>query len=177
MYDHAIALMRKRFLGRQDGFTLIEILIAIGIIGVLATIVTVAALPALAKARDAKRKDALVQMGRLLSGSECYIPDGGARDYDIGDLYAEVIAKNPQYAQFVSSVPKDPKGGTFAVTKYRYLVNDDGSACVLYANLENDNEPVTISDISQPTPRHGTGVFEATTEGPNGSNKYFEVSK
>jgi prepilin-type N-terminal cleavage/methylation domain-containing protein len=168
--------MRIPFSNRRGGFTLIEILVVVGIIGVLATIVTVASTSALAKARDAKRKDALTQMGRLLAGSGCYMPDGGANDYDIGDLYAEVIAKNPQYAQFVSSVPKDPRGGTFAVTKYRYVVKQDGSGCVLYANLENGSEPVTIPDVIAPTAGAGAGVFKSSAAGPNGSDKYFQVS-
>lgn len=158
------------------GFTLTEIIVVIAIIGVLATLAAVYAGSALAKARDAKRKDAIRQMGRLLSEGRCYQPDGGPGDYDIADLYAEIVSKNPQYAQLVPAAPKDPKGGTWAVSKYRYVVDHEGTSCVLYANLENGNEPVTIPDVIAPTAGRGAGVFAATAPGPNGSNKYFQVS-
>ena len=104
------------------------------------------------------------------------MPDAGAGDYDVGDLMAELKAKFPQYAQFIASVPKDPRGGTDAVTKYRYVVTADAAACALYANLEKSDEPVTLVALTAPTPGGGTGVLEASTEGPNGTTRYFQAS-
>lgn len=157
------------------GFSLVELLVVIAIIGTLATIVTVAVQPAVKKGRDTARKVAISQIGRVLSsGGRCYMPDAGPGDYDIGELFGEVVAKNPQISQFVSAPPKDPRGGTEEVTKFRYVVDASG-ACALYANLENESEPVTLTGISAPTPGGGSGVFEGDEEGVNGTRIYLQA--
>jgi hypothetical protein len=56
-----------------------------------------------------------------------------------------------------------------------YTVNNNGK-CAVYANLENQDEAVTLLNISTPTPGGGTGVLEATSAGWNDSSKYFQVS-
>ena len=164
----------------KKGFTLVEILVVIGIIAVLATIVTVAVQPALKKARDAKRKIDLAQIGRFMAGGgSCYQPSAGPGTYDLADLFTEIMAKFPQAAAFISQVPRDPRGGSNSQTFYiyTYSVNEAGQAgCILSANLENAAEPVTISGINQPTPGRGTGVLQAAAPGRNGSDKYFQVS-
>jgi prepilin-type N-terminal cleavage/methylation domain-containing protein len=68
---------------KQLGFSLIEILVVIGIIGVLASVVLIATSGARKKARDVKRKTDLVQMGRFLYSSSCYVPESGDGDYDL----------------------------------------------------------------------------------------------
>ena len=80
------------------GFTLVETLIVVGIIGLLATIVAAAVMPALAKSRDTKRKFELSQIGRFFTGGACYMPTAGPGDYDLSVVFGEVLAKNPQFA-------------------------------------------------------------------------------
>jgi len=160
---------------KQKAFTLIELLVVIAIIGILAAIIFVASGSATGKARDARRKSDLGQIGRYLAGSDCYIPNAGAGDYDITTLVPELQAKYPQYSNFIQA-PKDPKSGSDTQSNYHYLVVDT-SHCVLYANLENENEPITLSSLTAPTAGGGTGVLHATNTGVNGTNIFYQIGK
>ena len=159
----------------KSGFTLIEILVVIAIIGLLATASIVYLTPALKKGRDSKRKNDLAQIGRFLSLS-CYLPDAGDGEYDLAGLIQEFKIKNPQYANFLAQTPKDPSKGDDTQSYYYYKVIDNGTKCALYANLENNNEPVTLPAIFAPTPGGGSGVLKADTAGWNGTDKYFQYS-
>jgi len=155
---------------------MIELLVVIAIIGVLAAIVLVALGGARGKARDVRRKTELSQIAKFLSASTCYIPASGIGDYDLTDLIPQLQAAYPQYAQYLTQVPVDPKSGDLAQTNYHYLVSEE-SHCVFYANLENENEPVTLPSLSTPTAGGGSGVLQATTDGPNGTRIYYQVGK
>lgn len=159
------------------GFTLIELLVVIAIIAILGSILFVSLGGATKKARDVKRKADLSQIGRWLSASSCYLPSAGAGDYDILSLVEELKIKYPQLASYASQIPKDPKSGTASEAFYRYAVTAAGANCALYANLEQDTEPVTLPNLTAPTPGGGTGVLQALASGWNGTNKYFQVGR
>ena len=163
--------MKKR--NKQHGFSLLELLVVVAIIGILSSVVLFAANAARVKAKDVKRKAEVSGIGRLITGS-CYVPNAGPGNYDIANLVTEFVANNPQYADQVAHIPKDPSASG-AASLYMYIVDVNGK-CAVYANLENGGEDVTLQNISTPTAGGGTGVFEAAGNGWNGSSKYFQVS-
>jgi prepilin-type N-terminal cleavage/methylation domain-containing protein len=159
---------------QQSGFTLMETLVVMVIITIIASMMTVLIFKVREKARDMKRKADLTTIGRFFTAS-CYKPDAGAGTYDLADIIAEVKAKNEQYQKSFSGTIFDPKSGNQQKSNYIYILNADNHCC-LYANLENDDEPVTISNISIPTPGAGAGVFLSNITGQNGSKKYYQIS-
>ncbi|MFH0955704.1 MAG: prepilin-type N-terminal cleavage/methylation domain-containing protein [Candidatus Falkowbacteria bacterium] len=159
----------------KHGFTLVEILVVIAIVGLLASFSVMALSPAIKRGRDAKRKNDINQIGRFLSLS-CYVPNAGAGEYDLASLFEEIKTANPQISNFIKSVPKDPLIGNDSQSYYIYEVAADGKKCALSANLENAGEKVTLTAITSPTPGGGSGVFQASEAGPNKSNKYFQFS-
>ncbi|HTK60075.1 MAG TPA: type II secretion system protein [Candidatus Baltobacteraceae bacterium] len=160
----------------RRGFTLIELLISVGIIAMLAAVVTVAVLPARRRARDTVRVAEMNQMGRFLLAISCYAPTAGPGDYDLQALYQDLVAANPSVAQYIKEAPRDPKSGTGTESGYRYAYTADGK-CALYANLENPQAIVTLEGLTAPTPGAGTGVLRAASQGPNGSDIYFQIGR
>lgn len=159
---------------KKQGFTLLEMLIVIAIIGILASIILGAVGTARGKARDVKRRAEISQFGRLF-GVSCYVPDAGPGEYDLQIIVDEMISKNADYAKYVSQMPRDPSNNDGdPATLYKYIVNAQ-KKCALYANFESEGHIVNLPNISVATPGAGTGVF-AGTEGWNGSTKYFQVS-
>lgn len=160
----------------RKGVTLIELLIAVAIIGVLASIVAVAVQPARRKARDAARLVEMNQMGRFLLAISCYAPTAGPGDYDLQVLYEDLVAANPNVANYFPSAPRDPKSGNEASSGYRYAYSADGK-CALYANMEDPEARVTLENLSAPTPGGGTGTLRASSDGPNGSPSYYQIAR
>src|SRR6476659_2184957 len=102
----------------RRGFTLLEILVVIAIIGILVSVLFVAFGGAKDKARDARRQGEVAQFGRFLTLG-CYTPDAAPGEYDLVPLAAELAAKYPQYAQMSANIPKDPKEGNATVSGYK----------------------------------------------------------
>lgn len=79
---------------KNQGFSLIEILVSIAIIGLLGTITFVSLGGVREKSRDTKRKNDIAQIGRFLALS-CYEPNGGTGTYDLADLIDEIKVRFP----------------------------------------------------------------------------------
>ena len=79
---------------QKTGFTLIEIMIVIVIVGLISTIAIIALNNARLKARDTKRKSDLNTIGRFISLA-CFKPSAGGGTYDLSDLFAEILLSKP----------------------------------------------------------------------------------
>lgn len=103
-------------LKKGRGFSLIELLIVIAIIGVLSTIVTVSFNAAQKRSRDSKRKtDLSLIMGALVNyandnGGEFLSSDGSIKVRDINTSPENIVEKLVDDGGYLTSVPCDPLG-------------------------------------------------------------------
>jgi len=143
---------------KQKGFTLIELLVVISIIGVLSGLVMVTMQDMRAAARDARRKQDLVQIAKAVelynidygryqilnsgwgsdTGTGCgcgwFSAEGGAYGRSIARALVEDGGK-------LSILVKDPTGGTSCSTTagYAYMLYLRGNGFYVYAKLEKPN--------------------------------------
>ena len=119
--------MRKQFRGFQDGFTLIELMVVILIIGLLATIVV----QNLRSATDkAKRVKAQADIAQIKSALDRYYLDNGS--YPTTDQGLTGLVTAPTAGDvpkdwggpYIEKVPPDPWGNS-------YFYQSDGNSYVL----------------------------------------------
>lgn len=163
----------------KKAFSIIELIVVIGIIAALATIVAVATSSARIKVRDQARMTDLNNIYRFLgtaggSSAASYWPDNIPNEGDLNDLMSALSAK--LNTKFFSQSPRDPSAGAQSASGYRYRYNNGN--VVIYANLEKKDTPATLS-FGDPTPAGGRGVFVGTglwVSGVNGTDRYYQVS-
>jgi general secretion pathway protein G len=151
-----ISLKRK-----QSGFTIVELLIVIVVIGILATLVIVTFTGIQQRARNTKRQ---TDVNAIASQVEAYYADNAK--YPTLTNMNDATFRSTNLKGFDPNALKDPKGtaqtlvGTPAANAYAYAVTDDaGNAC--------DN---TATDCTKYT-------LTATYEGQvNGSTTYVKKS-
>lgn len=126
--------MLQRLQKHQKGFTIIELLVVIVVIGILLALLIPNLFSAQARARDTRRKNDLRAMR---DGLETYYNDKGHYP-GAGTLAANIV---PAY---MTALPSDPKGGA----AYPYTPTPAGcttaaQTCTKYtlsATLENAND-------------------------------------
>jgi len=166
--------MTNEFRCGQSGVSLTGIIIALIIVGFVAFYMIGSLFSGTGEVRDRERKEDLNKFQYILKEA-CYFPPKGAGEYDLAEVFAGIKASAPQYGNVFKSIPFDPARGSEKRTNYIYTVSLDGRRCSVFVNLENENEPVTLT-IQFPTPGSGTGVIESKVKGVNGSHKYYQVS-
>ncbi|MEK7608826.1 MAG: type II secretion system protein [Patescibacteria group bacterium] len=148
-----------KLLRNKKGFTLIEMLIVIAIIGILSSIVLVGLGPVQRRGRDARRISDLKQVQNALElyFNKCgYYPgsvQAGAACTNFGGApgdWSAVKSALVGSALGVNQIPSDPSGGRV----YQYGVDTEsgreGSGYVLAATLEDASNPAMKDSPSGP---------------------------
>lgn len=168
--------MIKKLLGRQQGFTLLELLIVIVIIGILATIVVPGLTSGPRRARDTQRK---ADLRGLKNALEVYYNDNNsyptqtaaATDFLSSDTLVTALVSN-----YAPSIPCDPRSsgasgspktttdGTAgndtadcavqdSVLQYLYQSGASGASYTICATTENATDPDDGSTATNSTER------------------------
>lgn len=125
----------KKLLNKQQGFTIIELLVVIVIIGILVALLLPNLFSAQQRARDTERKNDLKTIQQQL---EAYYSDNnfypGAATELVTDGYMDELPDPPQDDTYDYAPTAD---GTTACT----TAAEDCQQYTLTADLENDNDP------------------------------------
>lgn len=139
------------FYGKSSGFTLVELLTVVGIIGILiiGALTVINPIAQFQKANDAKRKSDLSQIQKAL---EVYYQDNGkyppVSSYKIVRLDGTTADWNTQFTPYMSTLPKDPK----IQQTYIYFVSSNRQSYWLYASLENNTDRQFCNGPGNPNP-------------------------
>lgn len=115
-----------------NGFTLIEVMIVIAILGVLAAMITGNFLTSLKKGRDARRKG---DLGQIQQALEMFYEDKKVYPtppFPFGGKFCQTAACASGEKIYMQKVPSDPRG------QNNYLYTSQGTYYRLYSCLENE---------------------------------------
>jgi general secretion pathway protein G len=144
----------------KKGFTLVELLVTMSIIGVLAAIGLGSFNTAQVRGRDAQRKSDLKQISHAL---ELYYSDHGV--YPSADLIRANVEFTDGKTVYFKKIPADPSPGRNYI--YRQVPSDPNKKFQLFAKLENteDKDLLTV----------GTDIIDISC-GSSGSCNYSVTS-
>mgnify|MGYP001557763148 CR=1 FL=1 len=159
--------MRKHKNGLKSGFTLIEILIVVAVIGLLVSLVLIGLAPMQKKGRDTRRLSDLRQAQHGLEiffnrygrypysgagcagGGDCVPACNGTTGGSPADNWNNLVSCLQNSNLGISSVSHDPRNVPANGFVYRYG-SPNGSIYVLGAKLEENDNPALAEDNDSP---------------------------
>ena len=118
---------------KVKGFTLIELMIVIAILGILAAMIMGNFFNSLKKGRDAQRK---ADLSNIQKAVEMYYEDKNA--YPLSLTFGNKLCETDTCASggkiYMQKLPNDP------ISNYHYDYNSDGTYFNLYSFIENEND-------------------------------------
>jgi prepilin-type N-terminal cleavage/methylation domain-containing protein len=166
----------------DSGFTLLEILLVVGIIAILAGIVIVAINPSrqLAAARDTERRSDLKQINNALL--QYYIDNQSFPDTVVSDTLTEIcnsgsgdgldcpantIDLSVLVPTYLAAIPTDPNGYTASTTGYHIALNGSHKPYLKAPNTEVSGTYIAIGS--------GTGVVDISIVGTGTLEDPFRI--
>ncbi len=128
----------KKVLSIQKGFTLVELLVVVAVIGILSTLLVANFIGVRQRGRDAQRKSNLRQMQSAL---ELYRADQAGYPTSLpacGAAFTSIDGK----AIYMQKVPCDPSGVSYSYT------SSDTTKYTVIGCLENSNDPEIDKDVN-----------------------------
>jgi type IV pilus assembly protein PilE len=143
----------KKHLKSMQGFTLVELLVVISIIGILTTVTMVNYASSQQRARDTQRKN---DFKIIRDALEAYKLDTAGQNYPIATAgsgtstanFTTMGAAMATYNHLKSPYPKDPKDTGSGIFQYRY--RSDGLTYTLDTCFENRNDPSKATSVTTP---------------------------
>jgi type II secretion system protein G len=152
-------------INQKKGFTLIEFLVVIAIIGILSSVVVASLNTARLKARDAKR---IADIKQIQLALEMYNDKNGSYPTALSALTT---------AGFISVVPTDPSAG--AAYSFGYNPSTSPTTYHLGATLEDSSNPALSSDrdcVSSANPPTNCPATTTYTGGFDGADPVYDVT-
>jgi general secretion pathway protein G len=167
-----IANRKSQIATSKAGFTLVELLLVIAIIGILASVISVNFVGIRQRARDSQRKSDIRQ---IQSAVELYRVDNGSypvrtSTYRInsGSTCPAVEAFIDSGTTYMSKVPCDPSGSSgYNAGNYYYSSDASGTTYLMSSCLENANDGDSYTTATAPSP---------SANGTCSSGKYYSVT-
>ncbi|XKT75178.1 MAG: type II secretion system protein [Patescibacteria group bacterium UBA2103] len=141
------------------GFTLMELLVVLAIVGLLSSVALTSLVNARTEARDSKRLIEIADVSRALSR---YAEDHASYPATLETLVSQA---------YLSVVPEDPRLGV----PFVYKVTRDGSRYYLGVNLESRSAAALLSDSDSVR----TGIYGSDSSGCSREFRYhcYDVSR